>query len=241
VEGCTGDNTLVLFPYGSSVPSICHSDKYKYLASHSEMWADTHVGLHVKCPLLLSDLNQNCNWLRNFSKTHQHQILIKSLGCYQFFSEKKNGRREFNRRQKLLINFKSQFLLPLLYVRFFGLLQLIIYSVIINCFMWITGGYEYMLTADTQDRKTRIYVHTSVSWSRFWPEIINTMKSFRVISRVDIQYKSDVSKQNLLPYPGTDLKHVTNSSIYLCVCLNFKRRPASLLATTIGDVDVLVQ
>jgi hypothetical protein len=34
-----------------------------------------HVGLHVKCPLLLSDLNQNWNVQTNFSKTSQYQLL----------------------------------------------------------------------------------------------------------------------------------------------------------------------
>jgi hypothetical protein len=34
----------------------------------------TGAGLHVKCQLLLSDLNQNWNVKTGFSKTHQYQI-----------------------------------------------------------------------------------------------------------------------------------------------------------------------
>jgi hypothetical protein len=35
---------------------------------------EMHAGLHVKCPLLLSDLNQIWNVPTNFSKTFQYKI-----------------------------------------------------------------------------------------------------------------------------------------------------------------------
>jgi hypothetical protein len=36
--------------------------------------AETHAGPHVKCPLLLPDMNQNWNVSLNFSKTREFQI-----------------------------------------------------------------------------------------------------------------------------------------------------------------------
>jgi hypothetical protein len=36
--------------------------------------AKVHVGLHVKCPLLLSDFNEKWNMSANFSKSAQYKI-----------------------------------------------------------------------------------------------------------------------------------------------------------------------
>jgi hypothetical protein len=39
-----------------------------------EMRTETHVSLHVKCLLSLSDFNQNCNVFIDFSKTFNYQM-----------------------------------------------------------------------------------------------------------------------------------------------------------------------
>jgi hypothetical protein len=50
-----------------------------------QMHAETHVCLHVKCPLFLSDFNQNWSVLTNFSITSQsdfmeiHSVVLKLL------------------------------------------------------------------------------------------------------------------------------------------------------------------
>jgi hypothetical protein len=44
-----------------------------------EMSAETHLGLHVKYPLLLSGFNENRNVLTDFSKNAPNQISGKSV------------------------------------------------------------------------------------------------------------------------------------------------------------------
>jgi len=39
----------------------------------------THLDLHVKCPILLSDFNQICNISTDFHKTPRYQISWKSF------------------------------------------------------------------------------------------------------------------------------------------------------------------
>lgn len=40
----------------------------------SHQHANAHVGLHLKCPILLSDINKNQTVLTNFDKTIKYQI-----------------------------------------------------------------------------------------------------------------------------------------------------------------------
>jgi hypothetical protein len=42
--------------------------------TQSLQYADTHVGLQIKCLLLTNDFNQNQNVLANFSKTSHDKI-----------------------------------------------------------------------------------------------------------------------------------------------------------------------
>jgi hypothetical protein len=44
-----------------------------YRATHDRR-AENRVGLHVKCPLLITDFNENWKALTNFSETPQRQI-----------------------------------------------------------------------------------------------------------------------------------------------------------------------
>lgn len=53
------------------------------ISTQSLPWAWKHVGFHVKCPLLLSDFNQNWNVSINF-RTPQYQIAWKTT--QQFLS-----------------------------------------------------------------------------------------------------------------------------------------------------------
>jgi hypothetical protein len=65
--------------------------------TQSLLSARTHVGLHVKCLLFLSDLDRNWNVLIHFSETPQHQISwkrIQPFTCYMCT----DGRTDFNRR-----------------------------------------------------------------------------------------------------------------------------------------------
>jgi hypothetical protein len=80
---CTCTNWWISF-FSTTVQNIVCSDKY--LVSRAqvifEMHAETHVGFHIECPLLLSDSNQNLNVLTECSKTPQFQIHWK---CFQQF------------------------------------------------------------------------------------------------------------------------------------------------------------
>jgi hypothetical protein len=45
--------------------------------AQSETRAETHVGLHVKCQLLLTNFNQNCRMSTNFSENLSYQNSLK--------------------------------------------------------------------------------------------------------------------------------------------------------------------
>jgi hypothetical protein len=44
-----------------------------------EIWAETHVGLHVTCPLILSDINQNLNYRQILVKLSKFKFKEKSI------------------------------------------------------------------------------------------------------------------------------------------------------------------
>jgi hypothetical protein len=66
----------------------------KYLWSYDQ---DTHVILRVKCPLLLSDFNQNWNIPTDFNETHQFQNSWKSIQKFSCCLMHTVGWRKFNR------------------------------------------------------------------------------------------------------------------------------------------------
>jgi hypothetical protein len=62
-----------------------------------KMHAETHVGLHVKCLLLLCDFNQNWYGSTDFSETHQCEMSWKFvcsfLSCYLWTDRHSEGSR----------------------------------------------------------------------------------------------------------------------------------------------------
>jgi hypothetical protein len=70
--------------------------------SQSLRCAENHVGLHVKCLILFSNLNQNCNVSTNLSKTLQNKISLKFVGAFSTSFMRTDWwsgeRADFNRR-----------------------------------------------------------------------------------------------------------------------------------------------
>jgi hypothetical protein len=57
-----------------------------------EICTETHVNLHIKCTLLLSDFNQNWNMSTNVNKTPHYQIWWKSIPQLLAVTCRKMGR-----------------------------------------------------------------------------------------------------------------------------------------------------
>jgi hypothetical protein len=54
----------------------------------------THVGFHVKCPLLLSDLNHSWNVSTDFTTTPQYKIACKSFNLFWSSYMRTHGRND---------------------------------------------------------------------------------------------------------------------------------------------------
>jgi hypothetical protein len=92
------------------IPPQLVSEKFsrpdKHLSSYSrDARAETRVGLHVKCPLLLPDFNQNWNVPTNLSRTRLYEISTKSdqevlefLHACRQTDRRTDGSADFNSR-----------------------------------------------------------------------------------------------------------------------------------------------
>jgi hypothetical protein len=57
-----------------------------------KMHAETHANLHMKCPLLMSGLNQKFIWSRNFIRAFIRQMIWKSFQRFSIWYMRRDGR-----------------------------------------------------------------------------------------------------------------------------------------------------
>jgi hypothetical protein len=83
--------------------------------------AETQVGLHVKCPLLLFDSNQKSKVSTNFIKTTQYQISLKSVQLFssRFMRRLTDGQSDF-KCKIILLDFIHRLNYKIIKLRRFG-------------------------------------------------------------------------------------------------------------------------
>ena len=81
--------------------NVCFDFLYKFCLKHflfyeqmSEIWLSVHIGLHVKCPLLLSDFNETWIFSRDFRRLFKHKIPWKSVQWEPNCSLRTEGRTD---------------------------------------------------------------------------------------------------------------------------------------------------
>jgi hypothetical protein len=101
---CLSDNIRTAFNYlenretyrklhwTQTVSTTCARNRVSLRVTF-EMCAETHARLHLKCPLLLSDFNENWGVSTNFGRTYQYQISWESVMLFSSCYTRTGGQR----------------------------------------------------------------------------------------------------------------------------------------------------